>query len=251
MEQKQNISAFSQTRSIQGFPQKSGWNLKINTSNKKTSNKKLKYNFREISTLLLNANKSQTASSVFIMAVDRLAYLRSAAATGQYDKTEVLNAITHANRMVACAKAKVRNLREEETEKQQNDKAEDSLSEMRNKYKKSFKKQQLELKKQQLELKKKCRKHRNEERSQIDAANGAYERNKGRKSSAISLLNASERVVLLELKNLEMKERQEKNHNTGVASGCTNNSGTVVDVTVSTETDASVSVDSSGIDVSI
>lgn len=251
MEQKQTISAFSRTGSMQSPLQQSGQRVRMMTSNKKAANKKLKYNSREIPTLLLNAGNSQSAQSVLIMAVDRLAYLRSSAATGQYDKTEVSNAIIHANRMVICAKTKIRNLKEEEMEKSLNDRTEDSLSEIRIKHKRSSRRQELKLKIQQLELKKKCHKHRNEERAKINAANGAYESRKGGKNTDLSFLNASENAILLELRNLEIKEREENNGNiTGGTSG-TDSSGTVVDVTVSGEADTAVSVDCAGIDISI
>lgn len=251
MIQKQTVSSFSGTENLTRQLRQSEKKAGITASRKKQTKKKLKYNSREISTLLLNANNSQVAASVLIMARSRLADVRSEAATGQYDKAEVMNAIRHADKMVNCAQRKMHNLKEEETEKQYHDKEKKSLSKANNKQKKSVTKQLLQLKRQQMELKRKSRKHRGEERSKIEEANHSYDIASGGTNQKLPVMNASERLILLEVKKLEMKEREEKEDSVKVENGSTDSTGAVVDISVSDETDAEASAYSVSIDISI
>ncbi len=220
-------------------------------SNKNKSKKKLKYNSKEIAALLLNANTSQAAASVLMMARSRLTDMMSASATGQYDKTEVMNAIRHADKMVNCAQRKMHNLKEEETEKHQHKKAKESLSKEYNKGKRSVKKQELMLKKQELLLKRKSRRHRNEERTKIDEANHSYEIGKRGTNQSNSFVNSSERLVLAELEKLKLREREEKADSIRGESIGTDSAGAVVDVSVSGEMEGEISVDTSEIDICI
>ena len=250
MIQKQAVSDFPR-ESYQSQIRKSDLKTGMKSSNKRTAKKKLKYNSREIAMLLINAKNSQEAASIFIRARSRLADMRAAAATGQYDKTEINNAIRHADKMVNCAYQKMNNLKDEETEKRQHDKEREALSKTQNKQKKSVAKLELQLKRQQLEMKRKRRRHRNEERAKIDEANHSYDIASGGRNQNISFMNTSDRLILLEMKKLEMKEREEKEDSVKGENGSTDSTGTVVDVSVSGEMDGEISVDSVGIDVSI
>ena len=249
MIQKQAVSSFSRTENlIRQSERKAGKSV----SGKKQNKKKLKYNSREISVLLLNAGNSQSAAAVLIMARSRLADVRSAAAMGQYDKTEVMNAIRHADKMVSIAKQKMDNLKGEETEKRLCDREKKALDKAGSRRKRSATKLQLQLKRQQMELKRRSRKHRNEERAKIEEANHSYDIASGRSNREIPMMNASERLILSELQKLEMKERKEKENNSvrGEA-GSTDGIGNVVDVSVSGEMDAEVAASSADIDISI
>ena len=84
--------------------------------------KRLNYNYRDISGQLIRAKKSQSAAMVTARAQSKLAVLSRSAASGQYSKKEIANAIAHARRMVRCAQQKTRNLREEEMEQRSHEK---------------------------------------------------------------------------------------------------------------------------------
>ena len=65
--------------------------------------KRLNYNYRDISGQLIRAKKSQSAAMVTARAQSKLAVLSRSAASGQYSKKEIANAIAHARRMVRSA----------------------------------------------------------------------------------------------------------------------------------------------------
>lgn len=81
--------------------------------------KKLNYNSKEISSQILRAGKSRSASMVLARAKNKVSTLQRCLGTGQYNDNEVRVALAHANRMVKCAKMKVQNLKEEERLKRQ------------------------------------------------------------------------------------------------------------------------------------
>lgn len=87
----------------------------------KKPKKKLNYNPREISSQIVRAKKAQAASVVLVRAKGKVRSLQLALASGNYDMNEMRTAIAHANKMVNCARLKVRNLKEEELEKRQGD----------------------------------------------------------------------------------------------------------------------------------
>ena len=62
----------------------------------------------------MRAKKAVGASQVLSRARAKLAMLKRAQATGEYDSAELENAIAHAKRMIDCAGMKVKNLREED-----------------------------------------------------------------------------------------------------------------------------------------
>ncbi len=82
-------------------------------SNSKQS-KKLNYNFKEISTKLLQTKTSGTAGRVMILARSRAALLRQKLASGYYNRGELTSAIIHADSMVRAAKKRMKHLKMEE-----------------------------------------------------------------------------------------------------------------------------------------
>ena len=92
-----------------------------------------KYNPKEISSQILRAKKTVGAARVLSRARAKLAMLKKAQATGEYDSAELENAIAHAKRMVECADMKVNNLREEDRlRKRAEDKEELKVEKLRN-----------------------------------------------------------------------------------------------------------------------
>ncbi len=102
-------------------------------SKSKNGKKSLSYNPKEISSQILRAKKTVGASQVLNRARAKLAMLKRAQATGEYDSAELENAIAHAKRMVECADMKVNNLKEEERlRKRAENKAESEAERLRN-----------------------------------------------------------------------------------------------------------------------
>ena len=95
----------------------------------KSGKKSLSYNPRDISSQIMRAKKMTDATQVLSRARAKVAMLRRAKATGEYDSAELENALMHAKRMVECAGMKVNNLREEDMLKK---KAERKEEQMRN-----------------------------------------------------------------------------------------------------------------------
>lgn len=91
--------------------------LSVSTSNKKKSKEtkqRLNYNFKSVSSMILRAKTSGSASQAVIKARGKLANLRRKLHTDKYDDKELENAITHAAKMVRIAKKRVNHLKEEE-----------------------------------------------------------------------------------------------------------------------------------------
>lgn len=140
------------------------------TSRSSTIVKKLNYNPREISSQLLRASKTRSATEVLTRAKSKLGNLRRCQGTGQYDSGELRIAIAHAQKMVRCAQVKVRNLKEEDQ------------SETRDKRKNSLKGQQKKMLEASKLRQKRCR-HRNQERAKIMQADAEYMQEKRRYDS--------------------------------------------------------------------
>lgn len=87
---------------------------------KKSSNKTKKklnlaqYNFKQVSTRILQAKTSGSAARVVLFARSKVAMLRRKVKTGEYNDYEIDAAILHAEKMLRIAKKKKRNLQEEE-----------------------------------------------------------------------------------------------------------------------------------------
>ena len=91
--------------------------LKRSRGKTKAKKKALKYNHREVSGMLMRAKRTQSAEAALSVAKSKLGTLKRNAASGQYDRTEVSRAVTHAMRMVRCAELKVRNMKQEDNNK--------------------------------------------------------------------------------------------------------------------------------------
>lgn len=190
-------------------------NLSVSTKRKSASNskrimqsknrnkmkkKQLNYNPREISDQILRAAKAESASFVLVRAKMKVGVLKRCIGTGQYDDRELFAAITHAQRMVNCAKLKVKNLKEEEqqghkNEQEQADNRRQKKSEIKRRVsqKEQELKQKLEQEKMQLirkekmhrrELIRKQKMHRSEELSKIQDADMKYLKDKTGQSNS-------------------------------------------------------------------
>lgn len=158
--------------------------------NKNRKKKKLNYNSREISSQILRSVKSEIASIVLIRAKVKVGVLKRCFGTGEYNDREVIAAITHAQRMVNCAKMKVNHLKEEEQQGHSNKKEQaKNKQQKRNEIKRkvSQKERELENKIEQekmeqvrkekmnhQELIRKKKMHRNRELSKIQEADMKY-----------------------------------------------------------------------------
>lgn len=98
-------------------------------SKSKTGKKNLSYNPREISSQIMRAKKMTGASQTLSRARAKVAMLRRAKATGEYDSAEIDNALAHAKRMVECAGTKVNHLREEDRLKKKAERKEQQTEE--------------------------------------------------------------------------------------------------------------------------
>ncbi len=76
--------------------------------------KRLQYNFKEISAMILQTKTSGSARQVVIRARGKIALLRQRVKGGEYDDQELQNAIIHAEKMERIARKKMRHLQEEE-----------------------------------------------------------------------------------------------------------------------------------------
>ena len=135
---------------------------------KKGKKKKLSYNAREIANQITQASRSVGAAQVLVRASEKLAQLQKCAVTGDYDQTEIRAAITHAKRMVKCARMKKNHLREEESMAQKK----------RKKTPESTREEQQIQQLLQRELSKLHRRHRGKEKRYIDEAQMRYLRQK-------------------------------------------------------------------------
>ena len=89
------------------------------TESVKAKPKKLSYNFKKISTQIMQSKTSSGASRVLIRARAQVALLKGKLRSGEYDDQELQNAITHGEAIARVAKKRMKHLREEENAKQQ------------------------------------------------------------------------------------------------------------------------------------
>lgn len=87
------------------------------TSSAKKKTKKLNYNFKEISAMILQTKTSGSARQVAARAKGKAALLRQKLRCGEYDDKELESAIIHAEKMERIARKKMRHLQEEEMAK--------------------------------------------------------------------------------------------------------------------------------------
>ncbi|MDE5908650.1 MAG: hypothetical protein K2H52_07940 [Lachnospiraceae bacterium] len=91
--------------------------------------KRLQYNFKEISTLIMRTRTSSNARQVMSKAFIKVMGLRSKLRTGQYDDKEVQSAILHAEQLTRVARKRMKHLREEENAKKHGGVCEGDLDE--------------------------------------------------------------------------------------------------------------------------
>lgn len=81
--------------------------------------KKLQYNFKYISSRILQTRTSGSASRVLTSARSKVAMLKRKQQSGEYDDQELRHAIVHAEAITRVAKKRMKHLREEENAKRQ------------------------------------------------------------------------------------------------------------------------------------
>ncbi len=175
----------SMEASIQAFKNQleTAKKTRISKSKKKTVQRKKKkslgYSPREISGQLMRATRSAGVSVILIRAKGKVQYLQRCALTGNYDEAEIKAALLHAKRMVACAKKKLKNLKNEEELESRGNKKNVSLdAEAENKLRQRMKN----------ELKKLRRKNRSEEYGKITDADMRYLKEKIREEKREAIL---------------------------------------------------------------
>lgn len=84
------------------------------TKSKKTKKKRLQYNFKYISTQIMQTKTSVNARQVTASARQQVVILRRQQGSGEYDDRELNSAILHAEAMVRAAKKRMKHLQEEE-----------------------------------------------------------------------------------------------------------------------------------------
>lgn len=90
--------------------------ISIHSPNKNNIKKKrLQYNFKQVSTLIMRAKTSNGARQAVVKARQQVAMLqRKNIQNGEYDADELRNAIIHAQKMERVAKKKMKHLKQEE-----------------------------------------------------------------------------------------------------------------------------------------
>lgn len=137
------------------------------SSQKKKTKKKKKvdYDAHEIATLLTRATHSMGVGEILVRANSRLQQLQLCVGSGEYDINELRAAIAHAKKMVKCARKKMRNLQEEERIENKGKRKKTAVSTG----KERRAKQKLEQ-----ELSRIRRRHRGDEKKDMDEARRCY-----------------------------------------------------------------------------
>ena len=99
----------------------------------KKKTKRLQYNFKEISTRIMQAKTSGSASRVLTSARAKVAMLKRKYQSGEYDEQDLRHAITHAEAIMRVAKKRMKHLREEENAKKNGGPCEAELEDRREK----------------------------------------------------------------------------------------------------------------------
>lgn len=206
----------------------SGNKKKTNSVKKSNQNKMpkkhLNYNPREIRNALLLAHESQSAGRVLVQAKGKLSSLMKWKGSGQFDETQLANAITHARRMVQCAQMKNRNLKKEEQLQKRyahQEKMEEQKKRIEIKHQVQQKKMVLEQKEKMAKIQKvqkerqhmeeilrKRRLNRLKERGKMNEADEEYRKNMGRCSGENSP-NANYDMVYLPVEGVEIELSEE------------------------------------------
>ncbi len=85
----------------------------------KKKQRKVQYNFKELSGQLMRAKTMGNTSQVAAKARGKIAQLRKNLRSGEYDDKKIENAINHAEKMIRIAQKRMKHLREEDNEKKQ------------------------------------------------------------------------------------------------------------------------------------
>lgn len=88
--------------------------LTIHRASVKKKPKKLRYNFKRLSNQIMQSKSSVNAKQLTTKTKFQIADLRLKLASGDYDYTEIHNALKHAERIARVAKKKMKHLQEEE-----------------------------------------------------------------------------------------------------------------------------------------
>lgn len=88
--------------------------LTIHRASVKKKPKRLRYNFKRLSNQIMQAKSSVNAKQLSTKSKFQIADLRLKLASGDYDYTEIHNALKHAERISRVAKKKMKHLQEEE-----------------------------------------------------------------------------------------------------------------------------------------
>lgn len=117
---EQKTSAYMNSNSILASSMSYSEKLKAQRENMRNASlekKKLKYQFKDISSQIIRSKTSQTARQAVSSARRELLRLKQEKQSGKYDAEEVEAAINHAKAMERVARKKVRHLEEEELAK--------------------------------------------------------------------------------------------------------------------------------------
>lgn len=88
--------------------------LTIHRATVKKKPKKLRYNFKRLSNQIMQSKSSMNAKQLTTKTKFQIVDLRLKLASGDYDYTEIHNALKHAERIARVAKKKMKHLQEEE-----------------------------------------------------------------------------------------------------------------------------------------
>lgn len=143
--------------------------LKKMSRKQKKRKKRVSYDAREIPAQLMRTTHSMGAGQVLVRANSRLQSLQMCLASGEYDLNDLRAAINHAKRMVKCARKKLKNLQEEENVDGEKRKKHSGTSANRERIAKM---------KLERELGKLRRRHRGDEKKEMEEAWRTYLREK-------------------------------------------------------------------------
>ncbi len=254
---------------------------RVSQNRNKIRKKPLNYNPREISNQILRAVKTESARFVLTRAKTKLGVLKRCIGTGQYEERELLAAVAHAQRMVNCARLKVKNLKEEEQKGHENEEEKaNNQQRKKNEVKRRVSQKEQELKSKmaqekmqllrkekmnQQELIRRKKMHRSQELTKIQEADMKYLKDKTNNNptqtnySGVSLELSGTAMGLQELQlsdhAIELMEKQlEQEIEMQVEmqmAGMTFTEGAAVDTGGVSEVTTEAAVPTSSIDVSV
>lgn len=160
--------------------------LKKMSRKQKKKKKRVSYDAREIPAQLMRTTHSMGAGQVLVRANSRLQSLQMCLASGEYDLNDLRAAINHAKRMVKCARKKLKNLQEEENVDSEKRKKHSGVSVNRERIAKM---------KLERELGKLRRRHRGDEKKDMEEAWRTYLREKANAERAEAYMEEAAMAV--------------------------------------------------------